>query len=223
VEDEEGSLPAPPGHEDNASNVRGRQLAPPDEGFGQLWRKELSVTLFSSPLPADVMALWKRDLESLWPERGKVYRHSASVRTGDLVGIDVNTGPVRLSTGGVIVEASAESFTILAPEGHMFAGWTRCETAAGEAGTVARVVIELRASDPLYELGLMMGGHRAEERFWAEMLCNLAARFGEAPKVRLRRRRLDRGRHWGRWANVRHNASVRTTFRRIGRVFVRTG
>ena len=39
-------------------------------------------------------------------------------------------------------------------------------------------------------------GHRVEEMFWAEMLWNLAARFGQRPRVRLLRRRLDRRRQW---------------------------
>jgi hypothetical protein len=67
----------------------------------------------------------------------------------------------------------------------------------------------------------MLGGHRIEEMFWAEMLWNLAARFNQRPAVRLRRRRLDRRRQWRRAGNIRHNASIRTTLRRMRRGFAR--
>lgn len=102
----------------------------------------------------------------------------------------------------------------------MFAGWNRFSTADTPDGTRASVTIEMRASDPLYEVGLVLGGHRAEELFWAEMLWNLAARFEQRPKVRLMRRRLDRKRNWRHTGNIRQNAFIRTMVRRTGRLFV---
>jgi hypothetical protein len=53
--------------------------------------------------------------------------------------------------------------------------------------------------------------------FWAEMLWNLAGRFNERPKVHLVRQRLDADRQWKQAANIRHNASIRTTLRRLRR------
>ena len=35
----------------------------------------------------------------------------------------------------------------------------------------------MRTSDPLFEMGLMLGGHRANNRFWQATLANVAARF----------------------------------------------
>jgi hypothetical protein len=221
TEEAEG-LPAPPGNEDNAATVEGRQVAPPSTGFGQLWRKELSLTFEAALSGEELMEYWKRHLDDLWPERGAVYRTGRRVRSGDLIGIDVVTGPMKLSTGGVILDSGPRGFTVMAPQGHMFSGWTRFHTEDSPQGNRAGVVMELRASDPLYEMGLMFGGHRVEERFWAEMLWNLAERFEQRPKVRLIRRRLDHRRQWRRAGNIRHNASIRTTFRRLRRLVTRS-
>ena len=214
---ESEGLPAPPGSADNVANVEGRELAPPSAGFGQLWWKELSVTLPSAPAAEELMRYWQEHLDDLWPERGTLHRDRAHVRAGDLLGIDLSVGPVTLSTGVVVTESAPTRFTVLAPQGHAFSGWTRFETEEWPDGTRAIITIEMRASDPLFELGLMFGGHRTEERFWADMLRNLGERFGDAPKVRLIRRRLDGHRQWRRAGNVRHNATIRTTFRRLTR------
>ena len=40
----------------------------------------------------------------------------------------------------------------------------------------------MRASDPIYELGLALGGHRQEDRFWQHTLTQLAAHFGGAAR-----------------------------------------
>ncbi len=221
MEDEPG-LPAPPGGEDNAANVQGRHLAAPREGFGQLWRKELSLTIENGPAPEALAALWKRDLEGLWPHQGEIHRRTEDLQRGEVVGIDIEAGPLRLSTGAVVVDATETSFTLLTPQGHMLAGWTRCEAEAVPEGTRARVVIEMRAADPLYELGLIFGGHRTEERFWADLLWNLASRFEQRPPVRLIRRRVDGRRNWRKWTNVRHNAGIRTSFRRLRRALTRS-
>ena len=215
-------LPAPPGTEDHAATVEGRQVAPPSSGFGRLWRKELSLTLERALPAGELMDYWKQHLDDLWPERGAVYKGRRHIVSGDLIGIDVQAGPVKLATGGVIFAAGPKEFTVLAPQGHMFSGWTRFHTEDLPEGVHAGVEMELRASDPLYELGLMSGGHRVEEMFWAEMLWNLAARFGQRPKVRLLRRRLDRRRQWRRALNIRHNASIRTTLRRMRRLVTRS-
>ena len=213
----EEPLGAPPGGTDNEANVAGRSPAPPPAGFGQLWRKRLELTIANGPGAVELMRYWKANLHELWPQAGDLYRPHRGIAEGDLLGIDLAVGPVKLSTGVVVVESGETAFTLLSPEGHMFAGTNRFATEDTEAGTTASVTIEMRAFDPLYEVGLMFGGHRAEERFWAEMLWNLAERFGQRPKVRLRRERLDRRRKWEHAGNVRKNAFIRTTARRLGR------
>jgi hypothetical protein len=221
VDEPAPELPAPPGTSDNAATVEGRRPAPPGDGFGQLWRKELSLTIQNGPPPVELISIWKCELESLWPNQGEIHRRTDDLHRGEVVGIDIEAGPLRLSTGAVVIDATETSFTFLTPQGHMLAGWTRCEAEAGPDGTLARVVIEMRAADPLYEAGLIFGGHRAEERFWAELLWNLASRFGQRPRVRLIRRRLTARRNWRKWTNVRNNAGIHTTLRRLRRAFAR--
>ena len=215
----DGPLEAPPGNDDNEATVAGRTVAPPFRGFGQLWRKELSLTLANAPGAVDLMRHWKRHLHELWPRAGDLYVPHRGILEGDLLGIDLGVGPVKLSTGVVVIESTDTVFTLLSPEGHMFAGWNRFSTTDTPEGTRAAVTIEMRASDPIYEFGLVFGGHRAEERFWAEMLWNLAETSGERPKVRLIRRRLDKRRQWNHAGNVWRNALVRTMVRRTGRLF----
>ncbi|MEX1104242.1 MAG: hypothetical protein WED87_08325, partial [Dehalococcoidia bacterium] len=74
--------------------------------------------------------------------------------------------------------------------------------------------IEMRAGDPMYELGLMLGGHHREEQFWRETLTAVAARFGQRPEVRTEVRLRDRRRRWSKWRNVWHNAAIRTQLQR---------
>lgn len=214
----DGPLPAPPGDNDNSASVEGRSTAPPSSGFGQLWRKEVTATLRGGPTASELMAYWKAHLPELWPETGELHRSYHDIQRGDLLGIDLGVGPVKLATGVVVIESSDTSFTVLSPEGHMFAGWNRFTTQDIPEGTVAAVTIEMRASDPFYEAGLLFGGHRAEERFWAQMLWNLAERFGQLSEVRVKRRLLDRGLQWDRAGNIRHNAFLRTSGRRLLRV-----
>jgi len=179
------------------------------------------MLLTRAPGPQELITFWKHELESFWPEAGELYRRNTSLEAGQMLGIDLEAGPLRLSTGAVVAESTPGSFTILTPQGHMLAGWTRCEATAEAGGTRARVLIEMRASDPIYEMGLKFGGHRAEERFWAELLWNLAARFDERPRIRLVRRRVDGRRQWRHWTNIRHNAGIRTTLRRLRRALTR--
>ena len=145
-----------------------------------------------------------------------MYTGHGPIKKGDVVGIDVGLGPLKLATGVVVPESDAHSFTLMAPEGHAFAGVnTMFAVDDGDGFTRARVSIVIRASDPLYELGLLWGGHRQEEQFWAHHLRNLAGEFGQTPPVRLIRRRLDRHGQWKNAKNVRTDAVLRSLVRRI--------
>lgn len=160
------------------------------------------------------MHLIKSRLSSLWPRQGKFYQPMRGIREGEVAGVDVGVGPVTLSTGVVVAESTPTSFTLLSPEGHMFAGWNRFSVERGDGGVVVSLEIVMRASDPLYEIGLSCGGHRTEERFWADFLWNVAALYGQRPPVRVRRRLLSRRRQWSRWTNISKNAAIRTALRK---------
>src|SRR5262249_18466045 len=81
--------------------------------------------------------------------------------------------------------------------GHMFAGWITFSSAEEDGETEAQCQVLMRAQDPLTEMGLMLGGHRKEDRFWEDTLRALAGRVGvdadpEATVVCVARRRQRR-------------------------------
>lgn len=209
-----GELAAPPGDDDNVANVGGAAPALPDDGFGQLWRKDISIRIEGAPDPVELMSLIKRRLPALWPANGSFYRPLRGLQEGEVAGVEISVGPVTLSTGVVVAESTTTALTLVAPAGHMFAGWNRISTAAEAGVSSVNLHIEMRASDPLFEAGLLLGGHRSEERFWAEFLWNIAALYGERPPVRIQRRRLSRKRQWRRSTNIRNNIALRTAGRR---------
>jgi hypothetical protein len=81
---------------------------------------------------------------------------------------------------------------------------------------VAQAQVLMRASDPIYEIGLALGGHRQEDRFWEHTLTALAAHFGHVADVDTQVVCVDRRRQWSRWRNVWHSAAIRSTLYTLG-------
>ena len=65
-------------------------------------------------------------------------------------------------------------------------------------------------------LGLGLGGHGQEDRFWQHTLTRLAAHFGHDAEVETRVVCVDRKRQWSRWRNVWHSAAIRSTIYTMG-------
>ena len=86
---------------------------------------------------------------------------------------------MKLSTGVFVLYADAESFTLMTPQGHMFAGWITfsAEREGGQADgeTIVQVLVLMRANDPLYEVAVTFGGHRKEDKFWVATLTALGS------------------------------------------------
>ena len=97
------------------------------------------------------------------------------------------------------------------PQGHMFAGWITFSAAQVDDQTVAQAQVLMRASDPIYEVGLTLGGHRQEDLFWNRTLASLAAHFEHDCVVETNVVCVDRRRQWSRWRNVWQSAAIRTT------------
>lgn len=180
MEQSDSALPPAPGNADTAANVEGMTPAPPSTGFGQLWLKTLRMSLEQEATPESVMERWRERLPMLWPNGGEIYRSWRGIKTGEMAGIDLDLGPVTMSTGVVVDDVSPTSFTLQSPTGHLFAGRISFSTRTHDGKPLAEIEILMRANDPLYELGLKFGGHRKEEHFWAEMLWNLAGLYGSA-------------------------------------------
>jgi hypothetical protein len=86
---------------------------------------------------------------------------------------------------------------------------------------VAQIEIVLRASDPVYEIGLRLFGHRQEDEFWQQVLANLAAHFGIDGKAEMNARILDRRYQWSQAGNIVSNSLIRSGLFRSTAPFAR--
>jgi hypothetical protein len=197
-----------------ANLVEGKRLVNPLQGFGKMWQKTYRVRLEGVPTtPAEAIATWRDEFATFWPKGNDFYPPLTGLEPGEVALLSA-AGPagMKLKTGVLVLFADDVSFTLMTPEGHMFAGWITFSAQDDGGTTVAQAEVLMRAQDPIGEMGLAMGGHRAENRFWEQTLANLAARLGcEAPQVATQVVCVDRRRQWGRAANVRHSVAIRST------------
>ncbi len=193
-------------------NVTGKRLAGPIQGFGKMWQKTYQVRLPAERVsPTDLIAAWKLHFPDFWPAGNHFYGPLTGIAPGEVALLNVTVaGGVRLSTGVMVLYADEESFTLMTPQGHMFAGWITFSALVNDGQTVAQAQVLMRASDPVFELGLVLGGHRQENEFWAATLRALAAHFGESPEVRTDVVCVDKRRQWSRWTNIWHSSAIRT-------------
>ena len=193
-------------------NVDGRRLVGPVQGFGQLWQKRYRVRLDGADVtPQQVVATWKAEFASFWPQGNRFYGPITSLEAGEVALLNLAMpGRQTLSTGVMVIYADDESFTFMTPEGHMFAAWITFSAAAEREATVVAIEVLLRANDPLYELSMGLGGHRVENAFWLATLRNLAARFGVEGDPTFEQTCVDRRRQWRNARNIRYNAAVRS-------------
>jgi len=142
-------------------NVDGRRLNGPLQGFGQLWQRAYRVPLGSDVSPEQVVQTWKERFGEFWPEGNRFFEPSPQVEPGDVALINLSPlpGPLTLSTGIAVIYADETSFTFMAPEGHMYAGWitfsafglegvtlTRYFAAADESADERKVLAEVAVS-----------------------------------------------------------------------------
>jgi hypothetical protein len=203
-------------------NVDGRYVLGPLQGFGQLWQKTFRIQLKSQRLTAgEVMKTWKEHFSSFWPNWDHFYIPMTGIAPGAVVLInmmipgDLSIG-LPVSTGVVVVRSLENSFTLMTPQGHMFAGWITFSTFEENSAVLAQVQVVLRASDPLYELAFRLGASQAENIFWQHTLLALAAYFGEQSKpVETNVVCIDPNVQWSQFWNIWQNAAIRTVFYRM--------
>jgi len=110
-----------------------------------------------------------------------------------------------------VLYVDERSFTFMTPQGHMFGGWITFSADNAPDGTRVEAQMLLRASDPIYEVALGLGGHRKEAAFWRETLTSLAHHLGmENPVVEQSVVCVDSQRQWAKWRNVWYNSAVRS-------------
>jgi hypothetical protein len=199
-------------------NVEGRRLASPIQGFGKMWQKTYQVRIPAERASStDLIATWKENFREFWPEGNHFYGALTGIAPGDVALLNMTLpGRMKLSTGVMVLYADDESFTLMTPQGHMFAGWITFSASEADGHTVAQTQVLMRASDPIFEMGLAMGGHKQEDRFWQHTLATLAAHFGHEGEVDTKVVCVDRRRQWSKWTNVWHSAAIRSTLYTMG-------
>ncbi|MGZ3584522.1 MAG: hypothetical protein ACXWP6_18240 [Ktedonobacterales bacterium] len=202
-------------------NVNGRSVVGPLQGFGKMWQKIYAVRISGGNVtPGEVIAEWKRNFASFWPSDAHFYGPLTGIAPGEVALLNLAVGGMPLSTGVMVLYADDESFTLMTPQGHMFAGWITFSAYEEDGATVAQAQVLMRANDPIYELGLQFGGHRKEDVFWQHTLRSLAAHFGvTGAAVRTNVECVDPKRQWAHANNIWHNAAVRTAFALPLRIF----
>jgi hypothetical protein len=215
------------------SNVAGRRLTGPVQGFGKMWKKTYWIEVGPNISPPAVIAEWKGHFGEFWPQGNRFKGPLTGLSPGDVALLDVRVGGgVRLSTGVFVLYADDESFTLMTPEGHMFAGWiTFSAERRGQAGgrdaparapTVVQTEVLMRANDPLYELAMSLGGHRKEDQFWIKTMTALGTHLGAPPTaVHTRTVCIDRKRQWGNAGHVWQNSMVRSMLQSVTTAFTR--
>ncbi len=194
-------------------NVTGRRVMSPLQGFGKMWQKTYRVMIPPGKVtPTEVIKTWKAHFPEFWPKGNFFYGPLTGIAPGDVALLNLAMpGRVKLSTGVLVLYADDESFTLMTPQGHMFAGWITLSASEEDLGTAAQAQVLMRANDPLYEVALALGGHRQEDKFWQHTLRSLAARFGahDLP-VETQVVCLDKKRQWNKAKNIWHNSAIRS-------------
>ncbi|HEV2662360.1 MAG TPA: hypothetical protein VGU68_17270 [Ktedonobacteraceae bacterium] len=192
-------------------NVEGRQGLSPLQGFGQMWEKLYRVRLNGiTESPAEVIKAWKEHFPQFWPKGNRFYAPLTGIAPGEVAILRLAPGGMPLSTGVMVLYADDESFTLMTPQGHVFAGWITFSAYEDDGCIVAQAQILMRANDPLYELGMRFGGNKTEDKFWIHTLTALAAHFGVQTNVETQITCVDRKIQWSKASNIWQNAAMRT-------------
>ncbi|HEV2579302.1 MAG TPA: hypothetical protein VGT44_00500 [Ktedonobacteraceae bacterium] len=197
-------------------NVDGKLAVGPLQGFGKMWQKTYRIALKGATVEAkEVILTWKKNFPRFWPAGNRFYAPLTGIAPGEVALLSIKAGGVALSTGVLVLYADEESFTLMTPQGHVFAGWITFSAYAESDVVVVQAQVLMRANDPIYELGLRFGGHKQEDLFWQHTLKSLAAEFGVSAQVQTEVVCIDPRLQWSQAKNIWHNAAMRTTIYRV--------
>ncbi|HET8846123.1 MAG TPA: hypothetical protein VFN35_31965 [Ktedonobacteraceae bacterium] len=197
-------------------NVHGRQITSPLQGFGQMWQKTYRIALKGASVePAAVISTWKNHFAEFWPPNSRFFGPITGIAAGEVAVLNLKVGGMPLSTGVLVLYADEESFTLMTPQGHVFAGWITFSAYEDNGITHAQAQVLMRASDPIYELGLRFTNHKPEDEFWRHTLTHVARRFGVEATVELERICVDKKLQWSEAKNIWHNSAMRTTLHTV--------
>src|SRR5258707_569766 len=131
--------------------------------------------------PLEVIKQWKETFPKFWPRASRFYIPLTGIAPGEVAVINMlipGNLPVGLplSTGVLVLYADDESFTLMTPQGHTFAGWITFSSYKEDDCTVAQGQVLLRSYDPIYEIAFrFFGAGKAKGTFWTSTLTSLPA------------------------------------------------
>ena len=119
-----------------------------------MWQKTYRVALPGDRVaPADLIPPWKAALRGVLARgHNTFYAPADGIAPGEVALLDLTLpGHVKLSTGVLVLYADDESFTLMTPEGHLFAGVdhvraTERDGADGRAGPGAHARLGSRST-----------------------------------------------------------------------------
>lgn len=198
----------------NTGNVEGRKPTGPLQGFGPLWQKSYQVEIKGAS-PELIISTWKEHFGDFWYPSNKFYAPAGGITPGEVAVIGGGKGPTKVTSGVRIIYADERSWSYMTPEGHPWAAIiTFSAHEDGDATSVARIHLLVRANDPLYDASFKLYTSRLEDKIWTHTLTELAAHFGGAEPVTMEANLLDRRRQWSQFGNIWKNSAVRTLLRR---------
>jgi hypothetical protein len=195
-------------------NVEGHRVVGPLQGFGPLWKKTFRVRLAAHPevAPAEVVRVWKAEFAHFWPRGQRFYASPRGIVPGEVALLNLRAG-LPLETGMLVLYADDESFTLMTPQGHMYASWITFSAYRDDgACTIAQVQMLLRSGDPIFEVIMHFGGFRLEAGVWQHTLRALARRFAVDADVQTEEVCLDRHVQWAYVPNIWCNSGMWTAF-----------
>ncbi|HEV8669568.1 MAG TPA: hypothetical protein VGS01_02400 [Candidatus Limnocylindria bacterium] len=196
------------------ANVRGRRLNAANGGFGRLSQKTFSVRIGPDVTPQTVVGTWKARFGDFWPKGQRMFLPATGIAPGEVGLINASIpGAPTMATGVLVIYADDVSFSFMSPEGHPFAGPLTFSAQSDDSGvTVAQVQELTRASDPFWELAMMVPvlGERMQNDIWRATLRNLAKHFGVEATVESKIVVVDSHRQWRNAKNIWQNAAIRS-------------
>jgi hypothetical protein len=206
--------------EADALDLHEQRPTTPADGFGKRWRKVHRIALTGADIPPEhLIQTWKQHFGEFWPGQNRFFGPITALEPGELAVISLEMpADVTLSTGVILVDATPTGFTLITPKGHMLCGWLHFSAFRTDRTTFAQVQMLIRASDPLFEIGMVVAGHRRENHFWEDTLRNLAAHFGIQAEPETQVTCEDPHYQWENAKNIWHNGAIRNGLIRLAAI-----
>ena len=203
-------------------NLRGRRVAGPVDGFGQLWQKTYRLTIDKPGLtPQKVSKVLKQNLPAFQPSYNRFYPSPAGIAPGEVVAINSSTPGGPVSTGVLVVYSDDVSFTFMTPQGHPESGWVTFSAFEENGKIIAQIMGLASANDFVYEAAFRAVGSKMQVNIWKTVLISLAKYLEIPADVTVEPICIDKHLQWSQAGNVWYNAQIRTLFympfRRLGK------